>query len=181
MEIEINVLPDAEKEKIKEEKKTGFSLRLVLGFVAVLILVNVVLYLMQIVLGIEYKAAKKASETSLSRNLGKENQLEKVFQETNAQVLAISRINAKLPNWARILVRISELCPEGIRTNHLAYDGTRLNLSGFAKSREGFIEFQNRLKGDGLQFSNDISNLVASKDFNFDLEITVPPDYLIRK
>jgi len=181
MKIEINVLPDKQKEKIREEKKIGFALKMAFAFIVVLLLVNSVLYLMRIVLDIEYKAAKASSEASLSRSPGKENQLEKVFQDTNSQVTNVSKISSNIPNWARVLVRISELCPEGIRLSQLSADGSQLKISGFSKTRDDFLNFQDKLKTDGFQFSVDISNLVASNDFNFDLVLTVPQDYLIRK
>jgi len=181
MKIEINVLPDKQKEKIKEEKKIGFALKMAFAFVAVLLLVNSVLYFMRIALNIEYQAAKKSSGMSLSRNSGKEGQLEEVFHDTNGQVANVSKISSNIPNWARVLVRISELCPEGIRISQLSADGPQLKISGFSKTRDDFLTFQDKLKAEGFQFSVDISNLVASTDFNFDLELTVPQDYLIRK
>ena len=181
MKIEINVLPDKQKEKIKEEKKIGFALKIAFVFIAVLLLVNSVLYLMQVVLNIEYQAAKESSEASLVKRSGKETQLEKVFQDTNSQVAKVSKISSSIPNWARVLVRISELCPEGIRLSQLSADGSQLKISGFSKTRDDFLSFQDKLKTEGFQFSVDISNLVASSDFNFDLALTVPQDYLIRK
>jgi len=181
MKIEINVLPDKQKEKIKEEKKIGFVLKMAFAFVAILLLVNSVLYFMRIVLNIEYQAAKESSEASLVRSSGKENQLEKVFQDANSQMANVSKISSNIPNWARVLVRISELSPEGIRLSQLSADGSQLKISGFAKTRDDFLSFQDKLKAEGFQFSVDISNLVASDDFNFDLALTVPQDYLIRK
>ena len=181
MKIKINVLPDKQKEKIKEERKIGFALKMAFAFVAVLLLVNSVLYLMRVVLNIEYQAAKVSSEASLVKSSGKENQLEKVFQEANSQVANASKISSNIPNWARVLVRISELCPEGIRVSQLSADGPQLKISGFSKTRDDFLTFQGKLKTEGFQFSVDISNLVASNDFNFDLELNIPQDYLIRK
>jgi hypothetical protein len=181
MKIEINVLPDKQKEKIKEEKKIGFALKIAFAFVAALLLVNFVLYSMRIVLNIEYQAAKKSSETSLSKSSGKESQLEKVFHDTNIQVTNISKISSNIPNWARVLVRISELCPEGIHINQLSVDSSQLKISGFSKTRDDFLDFQDKIKAEGFQFPVDISNLVASSDFDFNLDIIVPQDYLIRK
>jgi len=181
MKVEINVLPDGQKEKIREEKKIGFVLKLAFSFIAVILVANAVLYLMQTVLGIEYQAAKKSSEASFSKVAGKENQLEKVFQDTNSQVTNVSKISSNIPSWARVLVRISELSPEGIRINQLSADGSQLKISGFSKTRDDFLAFQDKLKAERFQFSVNISNLVASNDFNFDLNLTVPQDYLIRK
>lgn len=181
MKIEINVLPDKQKEKIKEEKKIGFTLKMAFVFVAVLLLVNSVLFLMRMILNIEYQAAKDSSAASLSRSSGKEDQLEKIFQDASSQVTNVSKISSNLPNWARVLARLSELSPEGIRINQLSADGSQLKISGFSKTRDDFLDFQGKLKMEGFQFPVDISNLVASADFDFDLEISIPQDYLIRK
>ena len=139
-------------------------------------------FLMQGILGIEYQAAKKSSGYSLAGGkCRKENQLEKTFQETNSQVSALAKINSDIPNWARVLARISELCPDEIRIKQISADGTHLKISGFSKTRDGFLDFQNSLKNEGFQFSVDISNLVASENFDFDLDLTIPDSYLYSK
>lgn len=181
MEISINVLPDEQKARWNEEKKIGFTLKLGFSVIAVLLLLNIVLVLMQVVLGIEYQAAKKSSEYSLAGRVSKENQSEKVFQETNSQVAALSKIKSNIPQWARVLAKISEASPLEVRLNQLSAEENRLKISGFSKTREAFLDFQDKLKAEGFQFSVDISNLVASKDFNFDLELTIPQDYLTRE
>jgi len=107
--------------------------------------------------------------------------LEKVFQDTNNQVANVSKISSNIPNWARVLVRISELSPDGIRINQLSADGSQLKISGFSKTRDDFLTFQEKLNGEGFQSPVDLSNLVASNDFNFDLQLNIPQDYLIRK
>lgn len=181
MKIDINVLSDNQKEKIREERKIGFALKLGIVFIASLLLLNGVLYLLQSVLGIEYQAAQKSSSRSTAGGIAKEAQLEKVFQETNGQVSALAKISSIIPNWARVLARISELCPGDVRTKKLSAQNNQLKISGFSKTREDFLDFQDKLKNEGFQFSNDISNLVASSNFDFELELTIPEDYLIRK
>lgn len=181
MKIDINILPYGEREKLKEEKKIGFALKLAFSFVAVLLFTNAVLFLMQMVLGIEYQAAKYSSEKSAVKNTEKEDQLERTFEDTNKQVANFSRIGSGIPNWARVLVRVSELCPDGIRISRLSAEENQIEIAGFAKTRDDFLDFQNSLKAEGFQFSSDISNLVASRDFNFDLSVGISQDYLIRK
>lgn len=181
MNIEINVLPDGEKAKLIEKKKIGLYLKLAFSFIAVLLLVNAILYLMQIVLLIEYRAAQKLSEKLYSKNTGKENRLEKIFQKTNDQVTSLSKINSNIPNWARVLVIISEICPEEIYIKQLSSQESHMKIFGFSKTRDAFLYFQDRLKSEGFQFSVDISNLVASDNFEFDLDVDIPQDYLIRQ
>lgn len=181
MKIDINVLPDGQKEKIKEEKKIGFALKLAFSFIGALLLLNGVLYLFQGILGIEYQAAKKSSEYSLAGNMAKEGRLEKVFQEASGQIAALAKISSNIPNWARVLARISELCPSDVGIKKLSAEGNQIKISGFSKTREAFLDFQDKLKNEGFEFPVDISNLVASKDFDFDLEPNIPEDYLIRK
>jgi len=181
MKIDINVLSDDQKEKIKEERRIGFALKLGFAFIASLVLLNGVLYLLQSVLRIEFQAAQKSSDRSFAGSMAKEVQLEKIFQEANGQVNTLSKISSTIPNWARVLARISEICPSDVRMKKLSAGENRLKISGFSKTREAFLDFQNRLKNEGFQFSVDISNLVASNNFDFELELTIPEDYLIRK
>lgn len=181
MEISINVLPDEQKAKWDEEKKISLILKLGFSFVAVLLILNIVLALMQVVLGIEYQTAKKESEYSFTKKAAAGNQPEKVFQETNSRVATLLKIKSSIPQWTRVLAKISQILPEEIRLNQLSAEENRLKVSGFSKTREAFLDFQEKLKIEGFQFSVDISNLVASRDFNFDLELTIPQDYLIRQ
>ncbi|MFH0929885.1 MAG: PilN domain-containing protein [Candidatus Moraniibacteriota bacterium] len=181
MKIDINVLSDGQKEKIKEERKIGFASKLGVAFIGALLLLNGVLYFLQGVLGIEYQAAQKSSSRSFAGSMAKEGRLEKVFQETNGQIAALAKISSTVPNWARVLVRISEICPSDVRIKQFSAEGGQIKISGFSKTREAFLDFQDKLKNEGFQFPIDISNLVASKDFDFDLEPNIPEDYLIRK
>jgi Tfp pilus assembly protein PilN len=181
MKIDINVLSDDQKEKIKEEKKTGLFLKLGISFVSALVLLNGMLFLLQSILGIEYQAAQKSGSHSIAGSIDKESQLEKIFKETNIQVSALEKISSTVPNWARVLVRISELCPSDIRIKQLSAEGGQIKILGFSKTRDAFLDFQDKLKNEGFQFPVDISNLVASNDFDFDLVSSIPDDYLIRK
>jgi len=181
MNISINVLPNAQKEKRAEEKKIGFVLRMGLSLAAVLLLLNAVLFLMQVILSIEYQAARKSSEVTLQKKGGKENQSENVLSETNKQVGSLKKIEAHIPKWSHALTRVSEICPADVRITSLEAEENHLKMSGFSKTREAFLDFQEKLKAEGYQFSVNISNLVASKDFNFDLEMTVPEEYLARE
>jgi Tfp pilus assembly protein PilN len=181
MKIDINILPDFQKKKMKEEQKIGFTMKIVFSFILVLSVVNVVFALMQFILEVEYKAAQRSANSSSSNNLGKEIQLEKIFNDTNSQVAKISKISQNTPDWAKVLMRISDLTPDGIRVNQLFVEGTSLKISGFSKTRDDFLDFQNKLKNEGFQIPVDISNLVASSDFNFEFNINVPKEYLMRK
>jgi len=181
MKISINVIPYEEKERLQEEEKIGFALKLAFSFAGVLLLANAVLFLMQVVLGIEYKAAEYSSEMSVAKNTEKQDQLEKVFESANKQVSNLSKTSSSIPNWARVLVRVSELRPDGVRIDRLAAGESKLEIAGFAKTRDDFLDFQNSLRAEGFQFSVDVSNLVASRDFNFDLNVDIPQDYLVRK
>jgi Tfp pilus assembly protein PilN len=178
MKIDINVLPDRQKEKMSEEKKIGFVLKLGLSFVAVLALLNVVFFLMQFVLKIEYQAADKPRPAVSDDSSSKENQLEKIFQNTSKQVGKISKTSGVVANWARFFVRISAICPAGIQMNNISVEMNHVKISGFSKTRDDFLDFQDKLKAEGFVFSVDLSNLVAAQDFNFDLELDVPQDYL---
>lgn len=181
MKIKINVLPDVQKEKRIQEKKTSLVLRVGISSIAVLVLLNAILFLMGIVLNIEYQAAKKSSEHAVVRSIGEEKQSENIFREIGSLAATLSGVKAGLPHWARVLVRISEMSSEEIRVKSLAAEENRLKISGFAKTREALLSFQGELKKEGFQVPSNISNLVASRDFDFVLEVTVPDDYLTRK
>jgi len=181
MNTNINVLPDKQKEKIKEERKIIFILKLAFSFVLALLLINTMLYLAQMILDIEYQAAKKSSVNYAQESLREEKDLENIFKETNSQVSIFSKTISGLPNWARVLARISELCPGGVRVKGIGADGMEMKISGFAKTRDDFLNFQENLKKEGFQSPVNVSNLVSSKDFNFELNLGISENYLILK
>jgi hypothetical protein len=181
MKIEINVLPDGQKEKLREDRKTGIVLKVFFSLIAVLLLVNAVLYAMSVVLSVELQAEKKSGENVMQKKSEKEGQLENIFKNTSVQMATIQRTKAVIPGWARVLARIAELSSGGISVSQITAEGTQLKMSGFAKTREDLLDLQDKLKLEGMQFPVDISNLVASKDFNFELDLNIPQDYLIRK
>jgi Tfp pilus assembly protein PilN len=181
MKIDINVLPDAQKEKINEERRIGNMLKLFFSLIMVLLIVNIVLYAMRIILNVELQVEKKSSESVMQRISGKEDQLENIFKKTGVQVANLKKIRSAIPNWARVLARISELSPDGIRVSQITAEGMQMKISGFAKTRDDLIAFQDRMHSEGFQSPVDISNLVASKNFKFDLNLAISQDYLIRK
>jgi Tfp pilus assembly protein PilN len=181
MNISINVLPDKQKEKIREERKISFIMKLAFSFIVALLIINTMLYLAQMILGIEYQAAKESSTNYSQKKLGEEENLEDIFKEVNSQVSIFSKTMSGLPGWARVLARISELCPGGVRIEGISVDGMEMKISGFAKTRDDFLNFQENLKKEGFQSPVDVSNLVSSKDFNFELNLGISEDYLILK
>lgn len=139
------------------------------------------LYLAQMILGIEYQAAKESSANYSQKKLGEEENLENILKEVNSQVSIFSKTMSGLQNWTRVLVRISELCPDGIRVEKISANGMEMKISGFAKTRDDFLNFQENLREEGFQSPVNVSNLVSSKDFNFELNLGIPENYLIQK
>src|SRR3990172_7626993 len=108
MKISIDVLPDEQKEKRNQEKRIASIFKIGTSFVLALLVLNAVFFLMQIVLNIEYQAAKKSSESSSEKNSHQEERMENGFREVGRQVLALSKIKSEIPNWARVLVIASQ-------------------------------------------------------------------------
>ncbi|MDD3486929.1 MAG: PilN domain-containing protein [Candidatus Moranbacteria bacterium] len=181
MDVNINILPDYQKEKIEKEQKDRLVVKIFVSVILALIIVNVILVLMYFVLNIEYQAGKKSSDSFNQNNIDKEIGLEKIFQEADKQVLALSKISQNSSDWAKVLTRIAVLTPDGVKISQISANGTNLKISGFSKTRDDFLVFQDNLASDGLQFPVDISNLVSADNLNFDLDMEIPKEYLMRK
>lgn len=181
MKINISVLTDAQKEKRNQERKYVHFLKIGMSLVIALALLNVIFFLMLVVLNIEYRAAKKSSEYSVEKSASHGDDSMKTFQEVGSQVATLAKIKSEIPHWARVLVKISQTCPAEIRITKATAQQNHLKISGFAKTREAYLEFQERLRQENFQSPSDVANLVTSRDFNFELDITMPAQYLYQE
>ncbi len=179
MKVTINVLPDSQKEKVVQEKKFYFVLQMGFSLITALMVLLVVLFAIQLVLGIEYQAAKQSAlgANQLSEDT---NQSENFLKEVNEYAKKIDKIDSEITHWSRLLVRLSEICPAGIRISSIHTEDYHLKISGIAETREAFLDFQDKLENEGFEnISSPISNIVSPKNFSFDIEIDLDEGYLI--
>jgi Tfp pilus assembly protein PilN len=179
MKIKINILPDKQKEKRELERKIGTILRFSSSVIFVLLVLSAVLFSAQVVLGIYYDSAKKTSRNNQNQPSRDVENTEKLFSDVNLVTKNIKSTSGEIPRWSRVLKKISDITPNEVRITLIHVEKEHMKISGFSKSREAFLEFQDKINSEGLQnLVSPVANLVSPSDFDFEVEVDVDKDYL---
>jgi hypothetical protein len=180
MKINVNILPDEQKEKRKIDKTVGIIGRFGISLMLVLLVLAAVLFAARLILDIGSRSIQDTSG-GYTGNADKEiKQTEKFFNEANASAQKINKISSGIPYWSKVMKKLSEISPPDLRLTLIHVEKEHIKLSGFSKNRDpSFLDFQEKLKAEGFKNINSPnSNLVSKKDFNFDIEMDVDSKYL---
>jgi Tfp pilus assembly protein PilN len=179
MKIKINILPDEQKEKRELERKIGAILRFSSSIVFVLLILAIVLFSAQIVLGIYYNSAKKTSQKNQSQPSRNVESTEKLFNDVNLITKKIKLISGEIPRWSRVFEKISDIAPNEVRITLIHVEKEHMMINGFSKTREAFLEFQDKINSEGFKnLVSPVANLVSPSNFDFEVEVDVDKDYL---
>lgn len=177
--IKINLLPNQEKEKRALEKKIGSVLRAGFSVALSLLVLSVFLFSTGMILSVYLKSAQEESRAQGGKSVGEIGKTENLFRELDSASVKIAKVSGEIPYWGKVLDRISQICPEEIKITNVHVEKEHLKISGFSKTREGFLQFQDGLKGEEfLNLVSPVSNLVSPKDFNFLVEVDLEKSYL---
>jgi Tfp pilus assembly protein PilN len=179
MKIRINVLPDEQKKNWKTEKKIGAVMRFSSSLVFALLVLATVFFWARIILKSDYEQAKQASQKRFNQSSREIEQTEKFLNDTEIISKKIKNVSGEIPRWSHILAKISEVCPPEVKISLIHAEKEHLKISGFAKTREAFLSFQDKLRTEG--FKNMVSppsNIVSPRDFSFEVELDVDKTYL---
>lgn len=177
--IKLNLLSDKNKELRKTEETVGFILRLSFSIALALVILSVILLAMQMVLNIELQSAREEFKTYRGKNTEEIQQVEDFLKNINAVSQKINKTSQEVPYWSKVFRRISEDCPEGVKLTSIHIEKEHMKIGGVSKTREDFLVFQEKLRGEGFQnLISPVSNIVSPKDFNFTVEVDVDKKYL---
>lgn len=181
MKININILPDEQKEKREIEKRVGKYGRFGFSLIFVLLILVAVLFSARLILNIEYQSIEETAANHPETADDEMGRTEAFLNEVNASAQKINKISADTPRWSKVLKKMSDISPTDLRIILFHVQGNHIKIQGFSKNREEFLDFQEKLKAEGYDNINSpISNLVSPKDFNFDIEMDVDVKYLNR-
>lgn len=179
MKININILPDEQKEKRGIEKKIGTIGRFGFSLIFVLLFLAAVLFCAKLVLNINYRSVEDSAGDHSGVANEEMKQTEIFLNEVNASTHNIGNISSSTPRWSKVLKKMSDISPPDMRISLIHVEGNHIKLQGFSKSREAFLDFQEKLKAEGYKNINSpLSNLVSPKNFNFEIEMDVDSKYL---
>jgi Tfp pilus assembly protein PilN len=179
MKININILPDEQKEKRGIENKIGAVGRFGSSLIFVLLFLTAVLFCAKLVLNINFRSVEDSANDHPGVADEEMKQTEAFLNEVNASTHNISNISSNTPRWSKVLKKMSDISPPDMRISLIHVEGVHIKLQGFSKSREAFLDFQEKLKTEGYKNINSpLSNLVSPKNFNFEIEMDVDSKYL---
>jgi Tfp pilus assembly protein PilN len=179
MKIKINILPDEQKEKRELERRIGAIARFSSSIVFVLLVLAIVLFSAQIVLGINYNSAKKTSRNNQNQPSRDVENTEKLFNDVNLVTKKIKSTSGEIPRWSKVFKKMSDIAPDEIIITLIHAEKEHMKITGFSKTREAFLDFQEKIKSEGFKnLVSPVANLVSPADFNFEVEADVDKDYL---
>lgn len=154
------------------EQKIGSILRFGLKITFVFLLFSAVLFSIQIILNMKYKAAKENS--SVRRTDEDIQAVEKLLTDANVVSKKANKTFSTVANRSELLEEISNLCPGDAKINSIHIEEKHVKLTGFSKTREAFLALQENFKGAGFEnFVSPVSNLVSPQNFSFEIEFDI--------
>lgn len=177
--IEINLLADQDKEERKLEKKLGVVLRTGLSIVFSLIILLGLMFSIENVLRIEFEAAQAdalAHPMESSKDIADAENLIKNANAVSAKVAAAAK---QTPFWSKVFKKLSDDAPDGLMLETIHVEKEHMKITGFAKTRDDFLSFQDKLNSEGFsKMVSPVSNLVSPENFDFTIEFDVDKNYL---
>jgi len=177
--IRINLLSDKEKKERLADKKVGNVIRLGLSIVFSLLLLTAVMLSALVILGINLESVKTETKTYPADSVKEIEETENLLKDVETISQKIGKNSQDIPYWGKLLELVSEISPSGVRITNIHIEREHVKLTGFAKTREDFLVFQERMKKDYFKnIDSPITNLVSPQDFSFTVEFDVEKSYL---
>ncbi len=184
--IKVNLLPPAEKNKLKLEKlqkKIYFCFLWLAG--VLLIFVGLLLstyFIIQVMLqGQENlidqrKASQKNKEIAL---------MQERINQANQRLKLVNKKQQTFVVWTPILLEFSDLVPNQVHLTNLSYQeaNERLRLSGYAQTREDLLIFEEKLKTSNFftDLESPLTNIIKQRDINFNFSLKPIPQSGLNK
>ncbi len=146
MKIELNLLPDKNKKKIKTKKYFWLIFEQEL-YVVIAILI-LVLGLLGINFLITYEINSLKNVIKIQKERGDSKEIEKIrskFVDTNAKVRNIDSIIKNSISWNYIFTELSYLVDEKIAIKSITIENTSIIINAVANKRTDAIEFKNKV------------------------------------
>ncbi len=174
----INLLPPSYKKDILQEKK--LALVLTLEFIPFIFLISLVLILfsIEIYTKSQGEAIKimRAQEEKISEDLGILN-FKKKIGSTSQKILSLESFYKNRVNSLEVLEKVFSTLPPEVSLSNLLWqkDAARINLSGFAPSREILFKLKNNLEGEKefTEISFPPSNWVKPVEIDFQISFKI--------
>ena len=184
MKTLLNLLPEEKKDAIQSRLRSRFLLwQLFLVFVLEVFYLSI-LVSSYLILDYQLKSLQSVSESERSdvrTEVTSLNTYEKKFQEVNALISVVERMDHAHLFFSRVFKLLDPLTPPGIIVNQLKTQEFTVSLTGKAAKREDLLLFDKRLKEEGKCIENvdiPVSNLFSQENIDFQLDFSVKQECL---
>jgi len=167
--IYLNLIsPD--QRKILRTQKIYALIGNVLGLLVVysLIISSVLLYLDKSIVKLKNDLESKKQEIQT-----KDRVINAKVDELNGQIEVLNQIRQQFFDWPLYLAELSKLTPADVSLNEINsnLENRDFLLHGYAKTREGLIEFEKNLKSSPLleEINIPLSNFLSQKEITFEI------------
>lgn len=185
MKTLLNLLPEEKKDAIQSRLRSRFLLwQLFLVFALELFYLSMLVSI-YLILDFQLESLQNIEQRAMTSSRSEEQRLseyEQKFQDTNAQVETIGKVDRSHLYFSNIFVLLDGLTPPGIAVNQMKTNEYTVSLSGKAAKREDLLLFDKQLKASEECISNvtiPVSNLFSQKDIDFQLDFSIKPGCLL--
>lgn len=184
MKTLLNLLPEEKKDAIQSRLRSRFLLwQLFLVFVLEVFYLSMLVSI-YLILDFQLKSLQDIERNALLTSRSEERRLaeyEKKFQETNAQVEAIRRVDRSHLYFSNIFELLDTLTPPHISIRQIKTTEYSVSLSGRAAKREDLLLFDKQLKASEACITDvniPVSNLFSQEDIDFQIDFSIRPECL---
>jgi len=176
--INLNLLPPEEKEALVFEKlrrQILFLGRAVFFLLLIFIVLAFSLYFhLAIILGAQTELIKATKSSQEIQRLEKNEEDVRVI---NSGISKIYDIQNKFVLWSEVLTDLMNSIPQGVYFQSFSGQGSQITISGFAPTREGFLNFEESLKKNKRFYDvySPVSNLIKKTDIDFSISFKFNP------
>ncbi len=174
--LKLNLLPPAEKKKLKlaELQKRIYLLFLWLGAILIVFIALLIAayFNLEIILNeqedliIEREADQKNQEIAL---------IKQRVDQVSQRLSVVDNKQQGFISWTSALLGLSRIVPDGVYLTGFNYQktGGKLDISGHARTRDDLLLFESRLEQSDYfaEVESPLSNIIKQTDINFSFSL----------
>jgi Tfp pilus assembly protein PilN len=184
MEINLNLIPPAEKEKLLKEKRFKKVLQLEIMLTLVFLMFCAVFLSFQYIL-VESLNSQKISIAMKEKysQHGKISDYDNQFRQANKNISDIVSVERSQFYWSNLFSKLNALVPSGITLEGMVTNDYSVTLGGIASSRDMLTLFKDNLTKESC-FSDvnlPLSDLAQKDNAAFEIDFNIKADCLKNK
>jgi len=172
--VKINLLPEEEKEKIRNFRMAGIIIKA--GSVALFSVVIFLVFLWFCYGFVSFQKSdfeKNTQAFKKSEEFKQTQESREILEKLSSSAALIKKNNKNSFHFFEVIKELNEIIPDGILLTNLEIDKEKILIKGIAKSREELLNLKNSLEQSATfgKVDSPISNFVSSQNLEFQFSI----------